>query len=256
MEFGAENCVPCVVKMIHSALNVFFVICLRILIGNRCSKFISKMMFLLAWRILNLTHFIFHNCLAIITTFVRFGEGLENNDLGSKNMLLRMSKSKREGWCITWSDGGLGGSNLWGARAVLLERNFQLTIPAWRPSLTLCSSNEHHSSVIKSNSHVFFFFFFFFFCCCCYSCCCCCWCCYFILSTIFSLLARFILFSFLLPFSFSFTHRFLGFLTSYPSLLLLPHLAYVTNSFALGYILTSIKKENFMYMPSVGACVS
>jgi hypothetical protein len=30
----------------------------------------------------------------------------------------------------------------------------------------------------------------------------------------------------------------------------------VTNSFALGYILTSIKKENFMYMPSVGACVS
>ena len=114
MEFGAENCVPCVVKMIHSALNVFFVICLRILIGNRCSKFISKMMlFLLAWRILNLTHFIFHNCLAIIiTTFVRFGEGLENNDLGSKNMLLRMSKSKREGWCITWSDGGLGGSNL------------------------------------------------------------------------------------------------------------------------------------------------
>ena len=123
MEFGAKNCVPCVVKMIHSALNVFFVICLRILIGNRCSKFISKMMFLLAWRILNLTHFIFHNCLAIITTFVRLGEGLENNDLGSKNMLLRMSKSKREGlfyfdfshgswWCITWSDGGLGGSNL------------------------------------------------------------------------------------------------------------------------------------------------
>lgn len=39
--------------------------------------------------------------MAIITTFVRFGQGLENKELGSKNMLLRMSKSKERVYFIS-----------------------------------------------------------------------------------------------------------------------------------------------------------